>query len=367
MRRQTSPPSRQHPRGFTLLELLIAISIMLILLAITATAIRVNNEADRIRGGARSLQSYMLGAKDRAIYAKAARGVRLLRDPNNPRLVSSMIYVEPTPSETYSVTVRTVNTAVAWSNSNPMRRVRLNVNNFNGRSVGDWQILVQRGLLTGGLRVRIPANDRGTWYVIQSVNIVNANQQDLLLTTEIRNPNTSGQLLETAEIELPPSVVQNSEPVQLPKGTVIDLDRCAPAANNTNATTQLASLGIRLPGAWRTGGSESINGVAYPFSYNNRMDVMFSPRGGVTGLAAGAGVIHLYVTDLAGAEMRLDAGYGVNLTTTPDPPIPDKYLVSIFSRTGNIIVSPVRTIDANNNGIADDPFYFAERGEVAGK
>ncbi len=350
--------------GFTLLELLIAVSILLILLAITATAIRVNNNADRVRGGARTLQSYLLGAKDRAIYAKAPRGVRFLRDGTNLRTVTSMVYIEPTPSAPYSVTVVPFNTSLTWNSStNPMRRVRLS-SNFNAADQVDWQTLVDSGLLQYGLRVRMPSDNRGTWYVIQSIDTTsNPGKPELVLTTEIRNPNSTGQVSDTALIELPPSVVQNSEPVQLPRGVVIDLDRCS-----SNASVV---AGGRLPASWRIGppvGSAS-------FSYTSQLDLMFSPRGGVTGLAASSGIIHFYLTDQAAADLTLDASYGVNATGTLNPPIPDKFAVSVFTRTGNIVVSPVNTVDnfinatgaSGSDNIADDPFYYSERGEVAGK
>ncbi|HET6424361.1 MAG TPA: prepilin-type N-terminal cleavage/methylation domain-containing protein [Planctomycetaceae bacterium] len=360
----TNPLHGRLSAGFTLLELLIAISIMLILLAITATAIRVNNEADRIRGGARTLQSYLLGAKDRAIYAKAPRGVRLLRDPNNPRAISSVVYVEPTPPENYTVDVIPFNTAAPYSSSNPMRRVRLpTTTNFNARDAGDWRLLVTRGMLTAGLRMKIPANDRGTWYVIQSVDVSGSNQ-DIVLTTEIRNPSTTGTLRDTAQIELPPAVVQNAEPVQLPRGVVIDLDRSGYRQPNPAAPPPVLFT-PKFPSGWADSSG----------NYIQRMDIMFSPRGAVTGPSAGSGVIHLYVTDQAAADLGLDPAYGVNATGSVDPPIPDKALVSIFTRTGNVTVSPVNTTDARNNytlapgadNYADDPFYFSERGEVAGK
>ena len=369
-RSQVAIPSGKYSEGFTLLELLIAVSIMLILLAITATAIRVNNDADRVRGGGRTLQSYLLGAKDRAIYAKAPRGVRLLRDPNNQRTVSSFVYIEPTPAENYTVDVIPFNTGSPWDSlMNPMRRVRLNINgNFNGRDAGDWRLLVTRGMLTAGLRVRIPANDRGTWYVIQSVDTSGSNQ-DIVLTTEIRNPNSTGTLRETAQIELPPSVVQNAEAVQLPRGVVIDLDHAGywqPSPSPTLFTP-------KFPVTW----------VDSALNYTQRMDIMFSPRGAVMGQAAGAGVIQLYLTEQAAADLRLDPGFKANPTGAALLPagidettaIPDKVLVTIFTRTGNVSVTPVLTTDNRNNytgaatpdGYADDPFYFSERGEVAGK
>lgn len=370
-RRQLSPCKNTfgvHSAGFTLIELLIAISILLILLAITATAIRVNNDADRIRGGGRALQSYLLGAKDRAIYAKAPRGVRLLRDGNNNRTVTSFVYIEPT--EPWSGQVRIIPQDGVPGNynssTNVMRRVRL----VNTDQIPNWTQLNGRGLLTPGLRIRIPANDRGTWYVIQSLDL-NASNQDLILTTEIRNPNATGSLYDQAEIELPPSVVQNAEPVQLPRNVVIDLDRSGFRRPNPSPppTTLLTP---KFPTAW----------VDSTGNYTQRMDIMFSPRGAVSGIAGGSGVIHLYLTEQSAADLGLDPGFKDNAAAPLIPtgvdastPIPDKILVSIFTRTGNVNVTPVRTIDNFNNttgasspdGYADDPFFFSERGEVAGK
>lgn len=367
-----------HRGGFTLLELLIAVSVMLILLAITATALRITNEADRVRAGGRQVQSYLLGAKDRAIYAKAPRGVRFLRggtgttfDPNDRgnRLVTSMVYVEPTEPWGGSVRIGPVNTALPWdSATNQMRRVRLPP---PPRPVPDWAQLRDRGLLVPGLRIRIPGNSRGDWYLIQAVQI-DAVNQDLILSTEYRHPLSSGEVLTKAVIELPPSVMPNAEIVQLPRGVAIDLDRS------------------RIPAVWGDGAG----------GYNSRMDLMFSPRGTVTGLVAGTGVVHLYLTDtanLAGTPLSIaptdvgpggltyqqiwDPGYGAvpGYGATPpagvtiDLPVPDKIITSIFTRTGNVSCSPVRADDGNPdagvppNGFADDPFFFAERGEVAGR
>ena len=68
------------------------------------------------------------------------------------------------------------------------------------------------------------------------------------------------------------------------------------------------------------------------------------------------------MTESAAADLLLDAAY--NGTS---PPVPDKNVVTVFTRTGNVITSPINTTDANNDGIADDPFYYPERGEVAGR
>ena len=93
----SSPPVRSfrglpsvdpgHPtarRGFTLIELLVAISILLILSALTFTMVNVTMDSDRIRSGSREVQSYLEGARNQAIYAKAPRGVRFLVSPDDP-------------------------------------------------------------------------------------------------------------------------------------------------------------------------------------------------------------------------------------------------------------------------------------------
>lgn len=369
-------------RGFTLLELLVTVSIMLILLAITATAVRVTNDTDRVRSAGRQVQSYLMGARDRAIYAKAPRGVRFLRggtgtagDPNDRanRLVTSMVYVEPTDPWSGQVAIIPFDTSMAWnSTSNPLRRVRLR----DTTTVPNWQQLQTRGLLTPGLRIQIPASNRGTWYAIQDIQISGGNQ-DIIISTEYRNPNASGQVLERGLIELPASVIPNEEVIQLPRGVAIDLDRCG--SDWVAALTAMPKRAPnKLPAAWM-----DANG-----NFTPRMDLMFSPRGTIFGPAASQGIIHFFITDaqnLSGVPTTVnltsqanpsvtyaqlwDAAYGANIAggTTADPPIPDKILTTIFTRTGNVSCSPVNTVDTDANGFADDPFFFAERGEVAGR
>ena len=88
-RSQNSPRRLSASRSaFTLVELMIAITILLLLTFITTKVIRSTSESDRVPGGARQVQSYLEGARDRAIYSTKTlnpgpRGVRFLRDPNN--------------------------------------------------------------------------------------------------------------------------------------------------------------------------------------------------------------------------------------------------------------------------------------------
>ena len=331
--------------GFTLIELLVVMLIAIVIVAITTAAIKVNIDADRVRGAGRSFQSYLLGARDRAIYAKQPRGVRLILNSANPRTVSSVVLIQPTDPWSGQVQLLPFNTNQPWdSSTNPMKRVRLR----NTNDVPNWLQLNQRNLLVSEShpRIKIPASNRGVWYIVDTVDVA-GNFQDLILTTEYRNPNPTGVNDETAQIELPPSVVPNEEPFQLPRNVVIDLDACS-----TNRSTL---PGNKLPNAWK-------NFSHSPFSYKKQLDILFSPRGAITGTAAASGLIHFYVTESAAADLLLDAAY--NGTS---PPVPDKNVVTVFTRTGNVITSPINTTDANNDGIADDPFYYPERGEVAGR
>ena len=92
---------RSAPSGFTLVELLVVISIILLLTVMTIGVINIST-SERVRSGARQVQSVVEGARDRAIYAQQPRGVRLLVNedildpaftPPTPTIVSSLVYI----------------------------------------------------------------------------------------------------------------------------------------------------------------------------------------------------------------------------------------------------------------------------------
>jgi prepilin-type N-terminal cleavage/methylation domain-containing protein len=63
--------------GFTLIEMLVSISILVILSVIAISAFR-GSDKDKITAGARQVQAVFNGAKSRAARAGEPRGVRLL-------------------------------------------------------------------------------------------------------------------------------------------------------------------------------------------------------------------------------------------------------------------------------------------------
>ncbi len=95
------PPRSRRRAGFTLIELLVVILIILLLSGFTLAIWNTTVNSDRIRSGSRTLQSYLLGARDRAAHDQAFRGLRLIPDPNNNNLVRACQYISPMTREVY--------------------------------------------------------------------------------------------------------------------------------------------------------------------------------------------------------------------------------------------------------------------------
>jgi prepilin-type N-terminal cleavage/methylation domain-containing protein len=399
-------------RGYTLIELLIVISILALLLTMTVMAVNFTRDGDRVTSAASQIQSFLSGARDRAIYAKAPRGVRFFLDPNNPRAVSSMVYINP--AETWSDGV------IQLRRWDPDINGRTNLTpatpDINGDTVGDnpveiwmvvgsgtaWWELKRRGLLFDGLRIRIPKGPTGSWYPINTrlidTSVAPAELQALILSIPFRDPGDTQKENAIAflsggpedyEIELPPRILP-MEPVVLPEGTVIDLD------------------GSKVPDAWRPVVA-GLNTGSGNLLYSQYMDIVYSQRGTIIGAAASGGVIHFYVCDnedslllkeefvtvelegnqgltpalainefnrrvrspvmpfIPGDELNpATATWAVNIAPTPEPYlVKDRRVVSVFSQTGGVSIHSVDATDADGNGFADDPFYFAETGESA--
>ncbi|MCY2962653.1 MAG: prepilin-type N-terminal cleavage/methylation domain-containing protein [Planctomycetota bacterium] len=92
---------RGDRRGFTLVEMLVVIGILVLLTTLVVVAVANTRGTDRMRSTARTAQSAFLGARDRAIYAKEQRGIRLTRDPNDFTLVTGFEYIRPLPIQTF--------------------------------------------------------------------------------------------------------------------------------------------------------------------------------------------------------------------------------------------------------------------------
>ncbi len=369
--RQPGRPDLGSRGAFTLIELIVVIAVLLILLVFTAGAVNYAMDAEKVGGGARQVQSYLAGARDRAIHSKQLRGVRFVRDLDNPAIVSSLMFVGPSEP---------------WSEGN-IRLERVPGARFAtvvaaSPDSGWWELAARRTFYERGLRIRIPNDRSGSWYTVIAFNnsngvwsapvppVFNPNDSDtsnddpfplkIIISPPYRDPATNpvgevqafaGGGPNTYQLELP-NVILPERPVLLPKGTVVDL------------------LASDIPDGWPTRTSLTSNVPAF-------MDVMFSPRGSVVGDAASKGVLHFYVTELTSVDVFRDY-----LSTISPPPLPnvpaeevpdgnggtepigDRALVSLFTQTGSVSSHPIDVTDLDGDFIADDPYYFAETGEV---
>ena len=420
-------PSHQHTErtgdystrrsGFTLVELLVVVTVLLILMVMTVAAIDFTFTAERVRSATRQVQSALEGARDRAIFAKETRGLRLLVEPGedrngngvldsgedfngngsldigNPRIVTSMIYVGGSKD---------------WSEG----RIRLERPDFDGVAGPDsteisvvrgspdcgWYTLKERGFLgvfepdsnNNGIleasedfngngvrdldtpRIKIPADENGQWHVVLTYRLT-AVDQILLLVPAYKGAGTSaedqvvaflGTGPSTYILELPPRILPDAQPILLPEGVCIDLD------------------GSDVPPDWRPAPGTTVSA-----SYSSHMDILFSPRGVVTGPLAARGLVHLYVAERKDVVHAVDIGLEVGGTPIPrlpvnnvagavarvpdlnqfnqDEPIGQRKVISVFTQTGKVSSHEIDpTPKSTPDGTAANPFHFATKGEA---
>lgn len=374
-------------RGFTLIEMLVVIGVLAILSVMTLTLYNVSVDSDRIRSSARQIQSYLEGARDRAIFAGARqqpnpqRGVRFLLsndgtvDANGrPLLVRSMVFIgESAPIQGELTVAGDQVTATLDTNS-------LSQNRW-------WSNLYARGLIDGSVRITVydsntvdgngnPDGNPQTMFldawtftdqdtsnsppdepILPDRNDPNSTADPIRLRfAEIMQAATAGSTSGPFifQLELLPAVLPNQEPIELGRGIFIQLD--------------VPRVFGKLPRSWYgyDDNGTPMNTSDDMFPYTDKMDILFSPRGVVVGSAASQGLIHLYLADIVDIEQNRGLG-------NPNRE-GDELLLTIFTRTGQISSHPLDPTDRFENadptnmtpdGIPDDPFRYAETGEVA--
>jgi prepilin-type N-terminal cleavage/methylation domain-containing protein len=263
--RRAWPSAKLQTRGagFTFIELLISMSIMLILAGLTLRMVYTTLDSDRLSTGSRELQSFLAGARDRAAYAGQPRGVRFIPDKTDSSTASNFVYVgAPTNYSDGTITVvdagagqpsylGTPWTATSWPAT------------WGPQAVTGVIGFRDRGLLSDGSRIKIPGNSTGQWYTLA----YDTNNARWGLTTRYAG-GTFGQL--TYTLELAGAVLPGDQPRTLPQGVVVDLDNSV------------------LPAAW---------GTSSP--YTTPLDILFSPQGNVIGPPASDGRIHFVLSAIA--------------------------------------------------------------------
>jgi hypothetical protein len=246
------------------------------------------------------------------------------------------------------------------------------VRTLRGTGTG-WYELKQRGLLVDGSRIRLPAN--GSWYTVNTRRLVSpADPQILEITADYRAsgsfapfpaPDSSVAFYGNGSylLELQPALLPGEPPISLSGSVVIDLDHS------------------RLPAGWHNG-----------TKYIDNLDILFSPRGTITGPLASQGMLHFLLAERSDTTRNLP----------PESTQGEKLAVSLFARTGAVSTHPVDVLaplgpdgaagiagtDDDSNGVIDvdpdtnlpdpgeiglgddalrDRFRFAETGAAAGK
>jgi prepilin-type N-terminal cleavage/methylation domain-containing protein len=361
--------------GFTMIELLIAITIILILAAVAATALNGNRQTGKLRDAARIGQSAFLGAKDRALHAKDLRGVRLIRDTTDGTLITAFTYLQPLPLQSTGNLVSGNQLDFALARPNYATTGSLDATRvmISGTQAASWFQQDSSGIWPANrVQIRIPSSlsptGGGPWYNLapQSTTppywgTMNAGVLWLNLQTPFsggkppQNVNNSNAIdtpdaNASCDIQLGNDLLPFHQPISLPSAVVIDLKF---------SSQNVQSLG-------------GINTAFIPY-----IDLMFSPRGMLTGSIAAQGPLHFFLRTLDDATATANfvdaqgntgtAGYYVGTAALPDPNKSERLILTVFPQTGLVSTFEFDPTDANGDGLADNPFNLAQLGKSAGR
>jgi prepilin-type N-terminal cleavage/methylation domain-containing protein len=246
--------------GFTLIELLVALSILLILATITIRLVNTTLDSDRLKAGSRELQSYLAGARDRAIYAGQPRGVRFIPDATDPYNVRSFVYIGASTNYTDGGLLDISSTGAVNFES-------------TGTTLPAWQNLWNRGLLTSGAQIQL---SQGPNVILAFLTVApnpaptgTTGPPTAFMITAIPGSGVFPLLAVSYQLHLAPAILTGEQPRSLPQNIVIDLRTSV------------------LPTSWPAPTAAST------------YDVLFSPQGTVYGPLASSGRIHFVLADLS--------------------------------------------------------------------
>lgn len=365
-------------RAFTLVELLIAMAIFVILATLAIGGFRVAYDADRVGEAATVVRGGLEGARSRAIKSGQVRGVRLLLDPQDNRIVTSIVYVgEPEVIEGYC----RVEFDNGLDGTPAESRQKWRVFPVSDPDTGNppdisWNALYRRGLLRSQCKIELYGRSYTLWdqiekqarefdgappyddawtlsespeddssHLFPGAGLAEAgeapeNYDGTILSKRPPNADTSERNVTDSphglrravaskpmkyKLHLLPAVLEGASPVALPRNTCIDLD------------------GSYLPKGWRPG---SVN-RAYGRVAGNEVlpiDILFTPRGNVSRDLVGNGFLIFRIAnrnDVDAARINL----GLNSSTDPRVIANPEYsarFVTLVTQTGMTHISPVK-------------------------
>jgi prepilin-type N-terminal cleavage/methylation domain-containing protein len=359
--------------AFTLIELLVVISILLVLSGLVLAVFNTGRSSDRMRSAARIAQSAFLGAKDRALHAKDLRGVRVTRDLANIAFANGFIFVKPLPLQTTGnqpgqPQLQNVSVTRPGFSSGNMNATEVLITGQQGTT---WQQQDANGQwATFPLKVRIPSGT-GQWYTIAQQSISppywwttdpNTAAPCLVLQVPYSGGNSTGpnaidptDTTASIDIQLGNDVLPFDQPIALPSGCIIDLNYSSPNIQAINVANHAGS----------------------------NIDIMFSPRGVVSGFVGGIGPLHFLFRGLKDATAGVNPwAVGGSASANPDKSTEDRLILSVFPQTGLVQVfeidptdnftnpsttTPIASLSGGPDGIADNLFNFAQKGKTASR
>lgn len=318
--------------GFTLMELLVVMLIMIVLFMIGLGFVNSIQKNDKVRAASLQIQSFYEGARDRALHSGTHRGVRLLYEIENNGSIQivfakSLVYLEAS-----TLTNKDLERTTRDSKGNivVLSRGLVYIEN-DKRTIGfedvetknSWDNLVDRGLvyntgITGRCNQLHLANLFFTIVVSGSPG-----SYTYELTKDYKG---KINYLTPYSVVLNPSISANQEPLVLPSGVSVDL------------------VNSQIPFLWKSNGN-----------YGPYLDVMFSEKGIPVGAESAVGFVNLLVADDEDVFQGRLAGEGNK--------VGQERIVSIHAKTGVVTTHHVDITDVNGNEKADDPFNYALLGQ----
>ncbi|WP_437225250.1 pilus assembly FimT family protein [Planctomicrobium sp. SH661] len=386
---------RNQRTGFTLVELLVAMTIFAILATLTISAWR-GTDADRVSNAAAVFKNALEGAKSRAIKSGESRGLRLNLDPNDNTIVTSVVYVDGGRFESGKLYLEYDNRVAGDDGYQPSRAGKWRASSTD---TALWSNFSSRGLIGPGTLIEIPSGS-GNWLRLTSDNEPIGGRTWWILDGSIAgladtagsppgyarvgytlgtksssegedggSPIKSTFGLPTANatevdyrMQLMPALLAGGEPISLPLNTCIDL------------------VGSKIPLSWLP--NSSISKTAYGPT-TGFMDILFTPRGTVARPLTTEGTLHFRVAStvdlVIGRPATMpprDSSSRAKPVVITDPQRGAK-LVSIVTQTGSLVNADVsgegNTSGDFNNEVADlnammltgtsNPFYYAIYGK----
>lgn len=324
--------------AFTLLELLVVITILTILVGITAASMRWTADNDKPRETATDVSNYIAGARSRAQGLHRRFGVRLILDESGPTKLDAS--GNPTPITATSLMY--IQSAPPFSGScdiDPANRLSIVIR-------GDGWERYEPLLDTDGFEATIwvepkPSHKRtnGVRRVIHRVTLPDGSQE-WQLTGPWAAPESRADQYDDCAIEITPAqmwVAPNQATRELTRGVAIDLESMR--------------IGGRMPPEWY----DETTG-----RYRQDLDLVFEADGKVSTRQTAWGITALVVAHTGDIEATEWGATFYRLSTRPRAGL--ERIVAISAATGQTHSAAVRTTDSNDNDVPDDPFLFAETG-----